>query len=378
MKLLSLLPILVLLLCSQVGAESASVTLQSLDSLSRAHRNNEQLCENIRREPGCVENLQLMQSVLGLSVIGCRNMQRELQCAQVVRNFPGFTDHGMSCTPYDVCRTGLTSTLVRGCGRYGIQVRNEFAGFLRQMGECLHDWSCMGNAFLRSVTTVLFPGQAAVRMGQAMAQEIREDFEKARYLQCFDPETQGQFACYLTVKYGLAATGVAGLARTGAAAMVGRMASLERRLLRFRNGRPSARTIVRSYSTDLAASGNVRILRRTNPRNPGRELNFAGDTLRPGQSYTVLVRDGKVVFGQGYRNADGSYAMTHLDMLEDLGSSRRSPYTGGSVRINRDGSIDVSGYSRQTANPRSANAIADILRETIPDARINVYEGRLP
>jgi hypothetical protein len=354
--------------------ESASMTLESLRSMQQAEAQNEQICRNIRSDPGCIANVHMMESAMGLSVIACRNQVNALHCADVVGNFPGFENKIMQCTPYNVCRTGLTSTALRGCGRYGIQVKNEFLDSFRQLGQCMHNWGCIGNMLVRNATMFAIPGLFAANVARSAVESVREDLQKLHALPCFDPETQAQFACYLTVKYGMAVLGGAGAARTAGAAMVGRMASFERSFVAFRAGKP--KVIVGGIAERLGASGEFRMLRMSG--NRGIEVSFNRNALRPGRSYTVVFHDGKVVFGDSYVNEEGGLSMTHPIMRNHLGVTRENyVYDGGAVRVNADGSFDVSGRHLAHDSANSANAIALAIRRVIPDARIRTTPGRL-
>jgi site-specific DNA-adenine methylase len=52
-------------------------------------------------------------------------------------------------------------------------------------------------------------------------------------------------------------------------------------------------------------------------------------------------------------------------------------YEGGAIRINRDGSFDVSGFRRTQASQTSADQMANAIRAAIPNAVIRTTPDRL-
>ena len=137
-------------------------------------------------------------------------------------------------------------------------------------------------------------------------------------------------------------------------------------------------TGIPSLSRALGRSGRFRYTQS------GRgEVPFNEDTLQPGVSYTVVIDDqGRVVLGSNYRNAEGGFSRTHMDVLDDvtegpLTRARRSTYEGGTIRVNADGSFDVSGYRRRNPSERSAELIENALREVLPGATIRSTPGKL-
>jgi hypothetical protein len=196
---------------------------------------------------------------------------------------------------------------------------------------------------------------------------VRDDFNRAHVMRCFNAVTQSQFTCHLLVKYGMAVV-------TGgrAAAMLGRMGTLETLMRLPRSSILAARKIAAQQSQHLARSGKFRFFNRAR-----KEANLS---LNPGESYVVVVHDGKVVIGERYRNPHGKTPTqgTHLMLLKDItGRRSQGPYTGGAIRLNRDGSFDVSGYRRGSASQHSADAIAAAIKEALPGVRVRVTEDRL-
>lgn len=348
--------------------ESANVTLQSLDSMRRADENAQRICRNIDRDPGCVTYVREMESVLGLSVVACRASFNSLNCAQVVRDrYPEFLDEVATCSTRDVCQQALVSNFGRGCGRFGIQVRDQFVSAIQSMNACVQDWSCIGRSMLSGIADVLMPGRAVARAVTSTIQSVRDDINRAQVMSCFNSVTQAQFACHLLVKYGMA---VATAGR--GAAMLGRMGSLEALMRLPPMSIIAARRLAAQQSRRLASSGRFRFFNRNR-----REATVA---LNPGESYVVVVHEGKVVIGERYVNPQGRTptAGTHLMLFEDLtGRPMRSSYQGGAIRMNRDGSFDVSGYRRARADQPSADAIAAAIREAVPGARVRVTADRL-
>lgn len=359
---------ILILLPIQAFAESASMTLQALESMQRADDNARRICENIRRNPDCVTSLQEMRSVLGLSTIACHARFRSQNCTQEVNdNYPEFADQIATCSAHDVCQSAMISTFGRGCGRFGVQIKDQFLGTIQGMNACVQNWRCVGNQMLTGVMTILFPGLAAQRAANAAIQGVRDDINRAQVMGCFNSVTQAQFACHLLVKYGMA------IATAGrATAMLGRMGTLDRLMRLPANVLLRARRIAAQQSQRLTQSGNFRFFNRSRTEAP--------IALRPGESYVAVVHNGKIVIGERYRNPNGTTPTqgTHLMLLEDItGRPYRAAYSGGAIRINRDGSFDVSGYRRGQADQRSADLMEAAIKEAIPGAVVRSTPDRL-
>ena len=85
-----------------------------------------------------------------------------------------------------------------------------------------------------------------------------------------------------------------------------------------------------------------------------------------------------MVLGDGYINRfrPESRSGTHADLARDHGLPPGSR-DGGAIRVNPDGSIDVSGYHARTESQSAANAIRDILLSINPNLTVRTTPGRL-
>lgn len=361
----------ILLLPLSSFAESAQMTLQALESMQRADANARRICENIRREPECVEHVQEMRTALGLSTIACHARFNSLNCENVVHdNYPEFAEEIATCSNHDVCQQALVSTFGRGCGRFGIELKDQFVATVQGVNACVQNWRCAGAQILNGVMTILNPGRAIARAAQSTIQSVRDDFNRAQVMGCFNSVTQAQFMCHLMVKYGMAvATG------GRAAMMLGRMGSLEALIKMPGNVLLRARRLAAQRSQTLAQSGGFRQFRQGRGEKP--------ITLRPGESYTAIISHGKVVLGERYVNrnpgADSRFSQTHLMLYRDANNGRQPPgtYLGGTIRLNRDGSFDVSGFRQKKPHPESEAALRRALELAVPGVRIRSTPDRL-
>ena len=130
-------------------------------------------------------------------------------------------------------------------------------------------------------------------------------------------------------------------------------------------------------SRTLASSGRFRFF-----QSGRREARFSDQTLQPGVSYTVVFDgEGKMVLGSNFRNPEGGFSGTHVALLRatgrDFPHGRPMRYEGGTIRVNQDGSIDISGYRLQRSSERSQQMIEEALREALPGATIRSTPGKL-
>lgn len=148
-----------------------------------------------------------------------------------------------------------------------------------------------------------------------------------------------------------------------------------------------------------AAPSNTRTLGTTLQRND-RFVFYNNDagrqplgptTLTPGKTYTTIERKGKIVIGEDIRG-DGarSNSGTHIELNRRVASElpitpteylRDPNLRGGSIRVNSDGSVDVSGYHNvgksDEQNQLAADNLAAALREAGVRVRV-VTPDRLP
>jgi hypothetical protein len=121
----------------------------------------------------------------------------------------------------------------------------------------------------------------------------------------------------------------------------------------------------------LAQSDRVVLLRR------GKALPITSKNLLLGKSYLVIIANGHLVLGDGYKNLEGGTSNTHSQLRDDV---RVAEFKGqaGSLRFNIDGSIDISGYHAKTVSEESAQKLLDIVRLSSPPGTVlRTTPGRL-
>ncbi len=101
-------------------------------------------------------------------------------------------------------------------------------------------------------------------------------------------------------------------------------------------------------------------------------------TLKPGNSYVVLVRDGVLYIGDNYRNARGGTNFTHIQLARDFGFEEEYFFgMGGAIRVNRDGSIDIGGRHMMENDMESAELIEQVIHRVNPNIRTRTTAGRV-
>jgi hypothetical protein len=111
----------------------------------------------------------------------------------------------------------------------------------------------------------------------------------------------------------------------------------------------------------------------------GKLLKVSEAAFTPGKSYVTVIKDGKLLIGEDYRNSIGGLSETHRMLMKDAGALDDLAYDdlGGALLINEDGSIIVSGQHKKNPSEKAMRAIAKKLREIFPDADIKTTPGRL-
>ena len=349
------------------------MTLQAMESMRLASQERSELCQRIRQNPNCANRESLLRNSIGINVAMCTSRTQSLGCAQFFSEFPEYAANRMQCEPYEVCKLGNDATTAEGCRRFGVQLKDGFIDALSPSPSTLA-WSAL---------FFLSPSTYFATRGNTVAKEAVESFKndtkQIENMACLDPETQAQLQCYLLAKYGSVVTGAAGAARFAAGSFMARMATLERSLLT--SSRASGRSIMsRMIPKNPAAqigpafrnSGKFRFFRAGKG-----EVELGPDTLKAGRSYTVVIRNRKIVIGENYRGSDtGTTSRSHVPLDKDAGGDGNT-YFGGAIRINQDGSIDVSGYHRLRTSQRAADDITAAIRDALPEARIRSTANRL-
>lgn len=118
-------------------------------------------------------------------------------------------------------------------------------------------------------------------------------------------------------------------------------------------------------------SAEVEVLRQM----PGKTMRDLA--IKPGTSYTALIYKEKLFLGDNIIGMfDSRYGGrgSHLTLRSIL---KASDFIGGAVRVNLDGSIDISGYHGQKSDPDAEFAIRRIIERVAPMASIRSTPDRL-
>lgn len=105
----------------------------------------------------------------------------------------------------------------------------------------------------------------------------------------------------------------------------------------------------------------------------------------PGESYTVVITEiaeqSKILVGRNTQSPiDGRIGgnKTHFALLDYVDLAHMDYYqNGGALRINLDGSIDISGYHQQTESTEAADNIEHFIRRALPNALVRKTAHRL-
>lgn len=106
------------------------------------------------------------------------------------------------------------------------------------------------------------------------------------------------------------------------------------------------------------------------------EVTFFERGVKPGKTYTALVHQRQIILGEGYLGPNGTTKRSHPVLLQDIKPEGIS-YRGGAVRVNIDGSIDVSGYHSGSDGNWSSGIMAKQFRDALPGVRVRAIGGRL-
>ncbi|MES2964028.1 MAG: hypothetical protein V4760_09070, partial [Bdellovibrionota bacterium] len=139
----------------------------------------------------------------------------------------------------------------------------------------------------------------------------------------------------------------------------------------------------RPRAAPTSAQGTGEALGRSNRfafynRQTGRQA-LGPRTLTPGKSYTTVERNGTVIIGEDFAE-NGVTSGTHVAMGEMVARDfpvtpsefARTNLRGGAVRVNPDGSVDVSGYHNGGMNPRQSTAAAEEMSAAFREAGVPV------
>ncbi len=120
---------------------------------------------------------------------------------------------------------------------------------------------------------------------------------------------------------------------------------------------------------------------RGNAQRAGDVIPNEQVALSRGQSYTVVqTREGELVIGENipslYDDTIGG-AGSHVTLSDFANIEGYSYINPGAIRVNRNGSIDISGRANQGDSLQRANRIRALVEELFPGASLRVTPGRL-
>lgn len=143
-----------------------------------------------------------------------------------------------------------------------------------------------------------------------------------------------------------------------------------------------AERVVRETAATFVNKPNIRFMRAGEE-----ELPITDNIFTPGQGYVVIVHDNKLVIGENFvgANSDGTKG-SHITLNRRLaGAENEKDYEGfgGAIRVNHDGSIDISGFHMASIiedaqnNARAAQRIQALILEANPNAVTRITADRL-
>lgn len=303
----------------------------------------------------------------------CKINFKASKCDEFLSDHPELSHQKNTCAPYDVCKQNSQSLFLRGCKDYGIEIttsvtdklkglsRNCKAGYLK--GLCVTENILKGT--LNNLWYYTFNPIIDVRDLPKMPRQFIEHYKSYQQkFSCLNSQAQHKFACMLAVEVGSAVVPAAGALRY--AKLIQEMKSIQ-----ILSAGMAHKKLFPIISKRLKKSGKFRFFKMSE------ELPFNETTLTPGKGYTALVSDGKVILGEDFINSNGTRTGTHIKLKALVSSEKNYHGEGGAVRINKDGSIDISGYHRKEKSLEAANLIADYFKKALPEAKIRVTAGRL-
>ncbi|MGZ3773645.1 MAG: hypothetical protein ACXVCY_15065 [Pseudobdellovibrionaceae bacterium] len=383
MKLKNILIFYFVSLCLLVDSERVLADESSLQEKQSLQEKN---CEALKSNGSCSESdlKSLQQETLKLKKISCESQIKELNCDSFFEKHPQYLSEKLKCDSYQVCKMSLESSFLNGCERYGVHVKDDFMAGLNSEIQCLKDSNCMKK---KAVHDLLYPFWLLLGedlqtplLKQGIA-SVHRDLQNIKYVGCLSPEAQAEMQCYLMVKYGGAL--VLGSTVVGRASIL-RMKMLEKQMIELAElNEARATNAVKDLAFQLYQSGKFRFLRN------GKEYSINGNVLERNKSYTVLVYKGQVIIGDNYVGFTGTTAGSHVPLHVDIDKIshgglnseefERISFQGqaGAIRINADGSVDVSGYHRKGVSEDAAKLISDSIREAAPNVNLRVTPDRL-
>jgi hypothetical protein len=131
--------------------------------------------------------------------------------------------------------------------------------------------------------------------------------------------------------------------------------------------------MVSDISTNLGKSDDIIFYRK------GKKVRMNASTLTPGKSYVVVIEDNKLVIGEDYVGNTGTTRASHMALRKDHTGLYDRDYLGrgGAIRVNTDGSVDVSGYHIMQKDLNAAKRIAAKLKGALGNVDIRITGDRL-
>jgi hypothetical protein len=275
--------------------------LEAMEQTTASLRQTEALCQRLKTNPNCPQDLSLMQASLGLSVTSCQARIQSPTCQEFVKKYPDkYGGHLLSCEPADICKTALTSQLATGCKRFGFEAKNDFLAQMHSLSQCSQNLLCLTKIEFQSLLLVFAPQIKAQELTESILGDFQKDYEKAERISCLDAEIQAQFMCYLGFKYGsMALSPEVGGEQALGKALLSQMGKLDA-LLAEDASRVAAAALAKPKYPSFPMLKKFRgedVKGINNGFVPGRKVKYLTDAER--ESTRLTFKDGLVLDAQG-------------------------------------------------------------------------------
>ncbi|GEM_PF-4989037 len=110
------------------------------------------------------------------------------------------------------------------------------------------------------------------------------------------------------------------------------------------------------------------------------QTSIAKGELKPGNTYTIMTVNDKLVIGKNIPGEEGIIGgpKSHVTLYETLNNLGYKlgfydwQATGGTLRFNYDGTIDISGFNTEMKSGQGARRISQYVKDIMPEAKIRL------
>lgn len=131
----------------------------------------------------------------------------------------------------------------------------------------------------------------------------------------------------------------------------------------------------RETAASFIGKPQIRFMRAGEP-----ESTITENAFTPGKGYVAIIHDGKLVIGENFVGNSGNTKGSHVTLKSRLTGIKMSTNyegQGGSIRVNYDGSIDISGYHLTNKSEKAAKRIQKLILQANPNAVTRITGDRL-